>query len=67
MAEVTATEPLLLNESQARAALGGISRATLWNYRRDGLPYVKLPGRVMFELDALKAWIAEHRVSGVTN
>jgi hypothetical protein len=55
--------PLLLNEAEARRTLGGISRATLFNYRRQGLQAVRFPGRLMFEPTALMAWIAEHRVS----
>ena len=56
--------PLLVNEREARRALGGISRATLWNYRRAGLPFVKLPGRLMFEPDRLREWVAARRVNG---
>jgi hypothetical protein len=61
-ASLSPLTPLLLNEVQARKVLGGISRATLFNYRRLGLPFIKLPGRVMFEPSALKEWIAGHRV-----
>jgi hypothetical protein len=54
---------LLLNEAEARKALGGISRASLWNYRKAGLPYVRLPGRVMFSPTDLQSWINDRRVA----
>ena len=63
-ADPPAIAPLLIDERNARRALGGISRASLWNYRRAGLPFVKLPGRIMFEPDRLREWIAARRMNG---
>jgi hypothetical protein len=53
----------LLNEREARKVLMGISRATLYNYRKIGLPFIKLPGRIGFEQDAIRIWYAQYRES----
>ena len=58
--------PLLVDEREARRLLGGISRATLFNYRRAGLPFIRLPGRIMFSPADLADWISRHRVASAT-
>ena len=55
--------PLCVDEREARRLLGNISRATLANYRKAaGLPFIKLPGRVMFSPTDLAAWLESRKV-----
>lgn len=49
--------PLLLDERQACAALGGISCRTLFNLRRRGLPFVRVGSRIMYRPADLAAWV----------
>jgi predicted DNA-binding transcriptional regulator AlpA len=37
-----------------------LSRYTLWQLRRDGLPFLKIRGRIRYEPAQIDAWIAEH-------
>jgi hypothetical protein len=51
----------LIAEKDLSAALK-VSRATLSEYRRAGLPWVKLGGRVFYLENELMGWIKENRV-----
>ena len=45
-----------------------IPRSTIYwlvNHRR--IPYVRIRSRVRFELSAIEAWLAEHRVEPIEN
>jgi excisionase family DNA binding protein len=56
--------PLLLNERDARAALGGISRPTLSRIRERGeIAEVKIGRRIFFRLQDLDDYIERHRES----
>jgi len=37
-----------------------ISRTTLWRLRQNGLPFVRIGRRVMFDPAKVMAWIEEH-------
>lgn len=58
----------LIAEKDLSAALK-VSRATLSEYRRAGLPWVNLGGRVFYLENELMGWIKENRarVSDVNN
>lgn len=52
----TVPEPLLVVANTARAMLGGLSRTTLDKLVREGkIPTVRLAGRVLFPVEALRA------------
>ncbi len=52
----TLPEPLLVGANPARAMLGGLSRTTLDKLVREGkIPTVRLAGRVLFPVEALRA------------
>jgi predicted DNA-binding transcriptional regulator AlpA len=48
---------LLVNEVEARRLLGGLCAKTLYNLRREGLPFVKIGSRVMYDPADLNKWI----------
>ncbi len=58
----TAIPRLLLSRREAAAALG-VSLRTLDSLVADGLPRVKLRGRVMFRPEALRAYLADAEAS----
>ena len=41
----------------------GISSSTLTRYMRDGLPYFKFKGRVLFNNDKIQGFFKEHTIS----
>lgn len=50
--------PLLADETEARRLLGGICAKTMFNLRRSGeLRFVKLRGRVMYDIDELRHFV----------
>ena len=53
----------LLSEQQARALLGVRSRTTMRAYRNQGLPHVKLFGRVLFNRDNLLEFVKNQQRS----
>ena len=36
------------------------SRYTLWQLRRDGLPFLRIRGRIRYELAQVEAWIQKN-------
>lgn len=48
-----------VSESELIARLK-LSRYTLWQLRLDGLPFLKIRGRVRYEPAQVDAWIKEH-------
>ena len=58
------TASVWLSNEQARAYLGGVSKATLARWRRDGrLPYSKVGGVLTYRRDDLDAFLEAHRRS----
>jgi biotin operon repressor len=37
-----------------------LSRYTLWQLRRDGLPFLKIRGRIRYVPEDVNAWLAVH-------
>ena len=48
-----------VNERELIARLG-LSRYTFWQLRHDGLPFLRIRGRIRYELAEVEAWIREH-------
>ena len=51
-------EPLVLDEANARAFLGGVSRSFLYRREREGhLASVRIGGRRMWPVETLRAYV----------
>ena len=38
-----------------------VTRATVWNYRKEGMPYKrKLNGQIRFNIEEVKTWVKEY-------
>lgn len=61
-------EPLLVNDRDAAWLLGGISTRTLWSQTvpRGQIPVVRIGGRVLYPVDALREFIAKQSASSPT-
>jgi hypothetical protein len=52
----------LLNESEVES-IYGLNRYTQRRYRaRKEIPYLKIVGRVYYDIQALEAWIKSHQI-----
>ncbi|GLC32881.1 helix-turn-helix domain-containing protein [Clostridium omnivorum] len=36
-----------------------ISRTTLYRYRKDGMPYIQIKRKIMFDADEVKKWLKQ--------
>lgn len=57
------SQMLLVDESEARRRLGGISAKTLYRLRQQGLPFLRVGTRVMYAPLDLSAWIGRNKIS----
>ncbi len=58
-----AVRPIQVNEAQAAEILGGVSRRTLYNWRRAGLiAYVQAGDRIMYRLSELERFSKANEV-----
>jgi hypothetical protein len=55
------TTTLLVDEKEACRLLGGLCGKTLYNFRQQGLPSVKIGSRVMYSPRALARWVQEQQ------
>jgi hypothetical protein len=55
--ERQALAPLLVDEPEARRLLGGLCAKSMYNLRRQGLPFVKIGSRVMYVPAELAQWV----------
>lgn len=53
------TDQILVNERTACHLLGDVSAKSLFNWRKHGLPHVKLGTRVLYDPAALRRWVEE--------
>jgi len=53
--------PMLIDEPEARRNLGGLCPKTMYNLRKQGLPFVKIGRRTMYDLRDLAAWIERQK------
>jgi hypothetical protein len=53
--------PLLVDEPEARRMLGGLCAKSMYNLRRQGLPFVKIGSRVMYVPADLAAWVERQK------
>jgi hypothetical protein len=53
--------PLLVDEQEARRLLGGLCLKTMYNLRRQGLPFVKIGSRTMYSPFDLSRWVEEKK------
>ena len=60
-AESSPLPPLLVDELEARRLLGGLCAKSMYNLRRQGLPFVKVGSRVMYVPTELAAWVERQR------
>ena len=60
-AELQPMPLLLVSEREAARLLGGLCLKTLFNLRRQGLPFVRVGARVMYSPDDLRRWIDTQR------
>ena len=59
--EIIPAPPLLVDEPEARRLLGGLCAKSMYNLRRQGLPFVKVGSRVMYVPSDLAAWIQRQK------
>lgn len=52
----------LLHERRVAETIG-VDRATLWRWRRLGLPHYRVGGRVYYDARDLDAWVERSRVT----
>lgn len=50
---------VIVGKAEAAQVLGGVSLSTLDRWRKNGLPSVKIDGKVFFRLETLGRWTAE--------
>ena len=61
LSPVQTTPSLLVNEREARKLLGGLCAKSMYNLRRQGLPFVKVGSRVMYVPADLAAWVERQK------
>ena len=55
----------LLVDAKCAAAMLGIGSRTLWSITQEGtLPHVRIRRRVLYSVEELKRWVAQHQVVG---
>jgi hypothetical protein len=55
----------LITGPQLRPFIGGITERTLFEWRADGCPHVKLPNKVLYSAAAVVSWLTvKYGVSG---
>ena len=52
---------LLVDEPDARRMLGGLCAKSMYNLRRQGLPFVKIGSRVMYVPADLAGWVERQK------
>jgi len=55
--------PLLIDETHARQLLGGLCVKSLYNLRKQGLPFVKIGARTMYDPRDLARWIESRKAA----
>lgn len=57
--------PLLVPETVAKHLLGDVSTKTMFNLRRQGLPFVKIGARTMYSPADLASWVEQQKTTSV--
>ena len=63
--EIQTSVQLLTDEELREQVLRGVTRKTTWRLRkkrRNPLPYLRIGGRIYYELAAVERWILANRV-----